>query len=341
MLDGDVLAQLTIPTPLQDHLLEAAWPLLSVESKLQLINAVARSNSDSISECLSRLGLTDGAAIVRFWAARFTHFRRPSPNEETEELFPVTAEEAQLAARADSDTSALVRAAATGTGSGSAMWLKELPHLARLLVLRNYQHEQNQMLADFLKEGLANGDPPIGELRDCILEYSMSEAFRVMFDDIDDNGWGEHSKRSGMESLWQLAASAPPEIRTPLAELLPLAGRYWKLDQKFIDQLPEAVLSRVLWRDGESIDALRTKVRANPALYPSALVQQVEKFNEMQAEYGGADEDDLKVKRAREAPDRELVLLNLVLDLMGQLRELKEELASARESVSEKRGWFS
>lgn len=80
MLSETVLEQLARPAPMQQTLVETAWPSLTAESKLQLIQSIQGTGpSPSTPGWLVDLALADPAPIVRVWAARFAYFRTPMP----------------------------------------------------------------------------------------------------------------------------------------------------------------------------------------------------------------------------------------------------------------------
>lgn len=77
MLSERVLEELSRNTALGEQLVLLAWPSFAVESKSQVLDAVAMEASSPTPECLARLAIAHEAPLARYWAARHTYFERP------------------------------------------------------------------------------------------------------------------------------------------------------------------------------------------------------------------------------------------------------------------------
>ena len=122
MLSDQVLIELARNSPLREELITAAWPSLSTESRLEVIDAVVpprERGSSTVPDYLLDLALSDPAPIVRYWAARSYYFRRPVLGPDGKVVpskipsLETPPEEYQRTARVEGDRSPLVRAAAS------------------------------------------------------------------------------------------------------------------------------------------------------------------------------------------------------------------------------------
>src|SRR5690349_1329724 len=97
---------------MREYLVREAWPDLSTESRLQVIQAMSVEPLAGIPEWLSALALDDTAPIVRYWAASRTYFKRPPPAGSPAVLGPLydrTPSQVDLCERARNDSAELVR----------------------------------------------------------------------------------------------------------------------------------------------------------------------------------------------------------------------------------------
>src|ERR1700691_4533845 len=141
MLSDSVLKQLTKSSPLQQRLVEAAWPNLTNESKLHIIDAASGpAKLRAIPYFLIDLAQNDSAEIIRYWATVSAYFERPPSNELAQRVFKdrvIDPAQTRRTARLDSDPSELVRAAGAPTGIVSlGKSLIEKPQLSRLVQIR-------------------------------------------------------------------------------------------------------------------------------------------------------------------------------------------------------------
>ncbi len=66
MLSDKVLEELIRNTPMSEHLIKEAWPDLSTEGRLQIIQATVDAHLHTLPTWLSVLAMNDKAPIVRY-----------------------------------------------------------------------------------------------------------------------------------------------------------------------------------------------------------------------------------------------------------------------------------
>lgn len=339
MLSDLVLMELARKSPLREELIRTAWPSLSTESKLDLVNAVVpprESSSNTVPGFLLDLALSDSAAIVRYWAARSYYFNKPHLGPDgrvNPSKFPhldPRPEEYQRTARVEGDRSELVRAAASamrGIGLGE---LVELAQLERLIKIRALHSPATESLAEFVEKALAQGVAN-SEIAECMSEYFDRQDVRGEVLEMDDDGGSEFSKQRGWAKLWTIAATAPIEVGRPIAWYARLEGVHWKIDLDKLNALPDKVKKAVVWRDEEAAQTLREAVTASPDKYSKEVLEAVRKYDEMRAEYGGRWSKE-KAERLRldSMPNR----LDAIFDSVKRLNERLELQGEAIASLA-------
>lgn len=175
MLTEKVFKELVRDSSLQNHLIESAWPDLSTESRLQIVHQIVTTNSFSqIPVWLGNLCLRDSAQIVRFWGARYMHFRRPSEltllNKTDTWLDPEHDKKLELYAIAKADTSPLVTTCADAGSTLSFKSLNKVSQLERLVFIRTLEFPHLNELIDWLESAI-KAEVPDEELLWCALEF--------------------------------------------------------------------------------------------------------------------------------------------------------------------------
>jgi hypothetical protein len=332
MLSDQVLMELARSSPLRSELLKAAWPALSTESKLQLIDAVSTpAGSPHTPQDVGDLALNDPAPIVRYWAARFFYFQRLRVDQDGRYVgfSEPTPEELRITARADADDCALVQAAAKRSGVAFGD-LAELPQLARLVELRRASHPTTEGFARFIETAVEKGIP-IEQVRDCIWEYFASEDVRHELDDLDEDGFTEFSKTRGYARLWSIAATAPADIARLIANNAGLKGKFWKIELPQLLALPDEVKCVVVRRDEEPAEQLRQAIKSTPDKYSKDLVDAVESHDKIAAdpEIRSYSEQELEEFRLEDMPNRQHAVFLSVKKLREEVNQLKEAFAEA------------
>jgi hypothetical protein len=331
MLSDKVLMELARSSPLRSELLKAAWPALSTESKLQLIDAVSTpAGSPHTPEDVGDLALNDPAPIVRYWAARFYYFRRLRVDQDGRYVgfSEPTPEEMRISAKADADDCALVQSAAKQGGIGFGN-LIELPQLARLVALRRASYPSTAGFAHFIESAVAKGGASVQEVRECIWEYFAREDVRHELDELDDDGYSEFSKTGGYKLLWTIAATAPIGIAVVIARHAALKGKYWKIELPQLLALPDEIKEVVVSRIEEPVEQLRQVVRASPDKYSKELVDAVASHDRMQADPDGREysEQELLEFRLEDMPNRQHAVFLSVKKLREEVSQLMEAFA--------------
>jgi hypothetical protein len=293
VLSEQALMHLVQHSPLRGELLKTAWPSLSVESKLQIIDAVGGLGAlGGLGEPkLEDLALVDPAPIVRYWAARSIQFRRPFP-QLREDMPPELAaqvaafhkaleaspEESQKTARADTDECELVRAAARTAGN-SLDQMVELPQLARLVTIRQHRHPNNESFARFVEAALKDGSGVSSrEVLDCFSEYFSREDVWSELEDLSETLHENWLKTTGWRHLWNIAATAPTDVALTIARMAALKGRDWKIELEQLTALRDEVKAGVVGRHEEPAEQLRKVLTASPEKYSTDLMKSVKRY---------------------------------------------------------------
>ena len=332
MLSDQVLTELVRSSPLREELLQTAWPSLSTESKLEVIDAVApRRSASHLPDFLLDLALSDPEPIVRFWAARSYYFREHRTGPDGKELpsipgFETSPEEFQRTARAEGDRSPLVRAATSAVRGLGLMDLIDLSQLERLIKIRTRGHPDTEGVATFVEKGLSQG-LPTNDIRDCLWEYLAREDVLTEVLELDRDGMTEFAKQRGWERLWALAASAPIEVGAPIAGRAPLQGKYWKIKLETLTALPDLLKRTVMARDEEPAESLREAVAASPEKFGKDLADVPRKYHEARAEFGFSEATRAK-HRLDTMPNRQDAIFELVNELKAQSEHQAEAMAA-------------
>ncbi len=149
MLSDSVFQEFAKRTPPQRRLIEAAWPALSTESKLAVIEAaIGPGYGAATPDYIVDLAQADSAEIVRYWASLHTYFRRPPKNQLDALVLgrKITPEEAARTERLEADPSELVRAAGISGG------LFGPSQLTRLVAIRKANSPSTDGFAKFRGE---------------------------------------------------------------------------------------------------------------------------------------------------------------------------------------------
>lgn len=333
MLSEQVLEELARNAPLQKLMVETAWPSLSAESKLQVIHAVQRNDSDGTFTWLMELCIEDPAPIVRYWAARrypfapavdrvtpepFTAFNRPTP--ENEKL---------LRTKATADSSELVRACVAEDHWEAGATVN------RLVFARN---KGTAHLICGLNKAFDTGisdDDLSNSLRE-VLEKPEVQAdlkFKGMYSEGDSAYYEGQVVTDG----WALARKAGPRVQSLLAWALPTDRGLSRISPADLATMPADVLTSLAYRRDKTkeISAALDLVLSSPEKYEEAVIKSINNGLEVTADY----EDG--AGRAKSSIDRGQETLAQVLALQGQVQALAEQLTALHQLASAKRGWFS
>lgn len=331
MLSDSVFRDLMRKAPLQKRLVEAAWPDLSTESKLAVIEAaIGPAYAAGTPNYIIDLAQADSSEIVRYWAALHGYFKRPPQNQLAARVLPeVTPEEATRTQRLDADPSELVRAAGeSGAGILGLIKILEVPQLTRLVTIRKASSPSTGSFADFVEKAIAAGEPT-ANICECIEEYFAREDVFAELKERHADGYGEYSKGIGWEHLWAIAAKADPLIGHLIVAKAAVSGGFWHLKEEVVEALPQRLLESCLWRREDVFERVRAKVRSTPERYAEGVVETVRQLDKMQAEYGTPTEEESEKQRLKNMHSRTEAVFESVQSLHESVNALKEMAESA------------
>lgn len=342
MLSESVLEELARNTALRQELVSMAWPSLSVESKLQLIEAIqGKGISASSPNWLVDLALADGADIVRLWAARFAYFREPAKPNALAFLGSPTEKDLARTENARNDPNPLVRACVSKTDSFTYEWLTALPQTERLLALRNLTSSNFASFISWLETAVAAGIPG-AELRDCATEFL---ALPVVKDELntpetEQDPYHAYELGKAMEKGWEFAKTAPPPLQSMLAFALPLkVGQFSKMKAEQLATLPAELLERILYIPSldstDETEKLKKLILSQPERFPEKLVQQFKRHTE---EDSYLDAEAIRRWRQTHRLDSSTSTMEEIFALRDQLSAMTEQLSELAQAVREKKG---
>jgi hypothetical protein len=340
MLSDSVLKQLTKSSPLQQRLVEAAWPNLTTESKLAIIDAASGpAKLRATPYFLIDLAQNDSAEIVRYWATVSAYFERPPSNELAQRVFKervIDPAQTRRTASLDSDPSELVRSAGVSTGIVSlGKSLIEQPQLSRLVQIRKASSPSTDSFADFVEAAIAD-QVPDREVGECIDEYFAREDVFSELQELHPDGYGEYSKGKGWEHLWAIAATASLPIAYRVVAMGAVSGKFWTLKLELIEKLPTDLLTHCVYRDEEVFEQLREAVRKSPDKFDPELVKQVKGFDEMRADFGVRSDEDREEARLLSLPPTEAIF-QATRSVDDRIKQLVENLQQPNEGIDQNR----
>jgi hypothetical protein len=347
MLSEKILEQLARHTAFSRPLVEMAWPNLSTESRLNVIQSI---QGDSINRgtpaWLARLALDDPAPVVRYWAARYTYFNNSGPAQLRAgfEFLAATDEDRVLYAKAEADPCELVRQCIEQRDALELKDLMSAPHLRRLAFIRNLAIPSLGRFIERLEEGVASGIPD-PELRECANEFFMhprvQDDMKRQPEDFWD-GFDAYQCGEGMRRGWALTKTAGPGLRLTLAYALPTSYGLGTMKADELAQLPDAVLDTFIYRTDETkeIGAVVQLMREHPDRFSPAIIEKV-RTHDRHDDGARPSAEEIDKSRKLQAVDRHEITLKAVLELqrkVSELQALMEEAATA--GANRKRGLF-
>jgi hypothetical protein len=341
MLSEKILEQLVRSAPLRDHIIAAAWPSMSVESKLQIIEALADATG-SIHDFAVDLALGDDAPIVRYWAAsRFTFSsRKPKDYVEGFGSIAPSVEDYARYAKAHTDPCDLVRARANVSDKVTLKNLENFTRFERLVFLRTTSDADLDDFAEFLNRAIDSKKVSDQELAEAVREYLSSTAMKDETNlKIHPDPYGELCRERGLAALWQVTHKAERALRNTLSFWLPLRIGETRLTQQQILSLPSDVIANLLYHEDEEAVAAIEEIRKNPDKYPKSLVEEIAKRDEFESETLNADDEfDIKERKLRQMTDRTEAIFQAISELRRELATLREQV---NETIARRRGLFS
>lgn len=345
MLSESVLDELLRNTPMREYLVRAAWPDLSTESRLQIIQMVNDWPTSWVPEWLSELALSDTAPIVRYWAARLTYFKGPlSENINHPVLGPLsgrTDAQKQLYEKARADSSELVWLCADCDETLSYQTLATASQFHRLAFLRARSMPSLGEFFEWLRTAIGAGVPD-RELAECAQEFVSLPAVRQDLDrnsdDFADGGEAHYAGKT-IKAGWDVARIAGPALQRQLAYALPTRMGLTTLSAAELATMPAELLTALPWRtDGsEEIAALVALIREHPDRYPESAVKSVDRADNLPV----PSQDERAAARVRQMRDRPRATLEAVIQLGEKVKVLGDQVQQMRQEQStRKRGFF-
>ncbi len=333
MLSEQVLENLARNAPLRQHLIEAAWPDLSVESKLQVIQAVqSDSYKNETPTWLMQVCIEDSAPIVRYWAARYYFFADenlqnwPFPGGPPQVVPEV---EKELRKTALADTSELVRACIFDSDKR----LTERSQLERLVYLRS---SGTAHVVGFLSKGVDAGVSD-EELTDCLRE--VFEKPGVLADLESDINYREgdtaYYEGQVVTDGWETLRKSGPKLAHLLAWRLPTSRGLSSVSPDTIASMPLHVLEALAYRANKpkAVETALQMVTNNPQKYGEASVKAINDAFAFSASIGESDSapNTFETDRAEET-------LQALEALSNQVRAQSVQLEAVQRQVAAKRG---
>ncbi len=347
MLAERVLEELTRNTPLREKLVTLAWPSLTVESKLQILDAIQQGAFSSTPIWLAKIAIEDDAAVVRYWAAKRTYFERPSASEplaifgfQRPQSSPETFE---LSAKVDADQCDFVRMVATiSKGLFACEMLTSLPQTQRLLTIRHWSSPSLLQFVEWLETAVAVGVND-QELQECAEEFfahpqTKHDLKRKRMDFYD--GYDAYQCCTGMEKGWALLHKCGPALLTVMVSSLPTSYGLGGMKVEDLAALPERALGYLiyLYDPSPEVVALIMLMRSNPERFPSEVIKSLNRKEE------NSDGQDISVERIEvmrrsQSVTKSQETLEVVLEIKQTLAELQEE--QKEQMAKPKRGFFN
>jgi hypothetical protein len=339
MLSERVLDEMSRRSVLTEELVKAAWPDLSLEAKLQVIDAHHAQFSPSTPNWLTDLALDDKSPVVQYMALRFAYLRRPVP-EGVEIPFPPSVEDIALYRRAHAIEHPLPRAALEDIPvfGGDEMLLK-CTQLERLALMRNKNLLALSSLADFLAKALDKLDDR--ELAAVAHEYFLRPDTQA---ELKRGRWGFHEGESayyageGLQKAWEVLRKAGPALTNVMVTHLPTTLGMTTIEAKDLATMPPRVLELLAHNvsGSKEIAELHAMMTEQPSRFHKKAVEALETARE----YGGRyDADEIQRERRLASALTDRVTLEAVLELQQQVTKLAEQMQEMRANPP-KRGFF-
>ena len=338
MLSEEVLEQFTRKTALARELITTAWPDLSVEAKLQVIDTIQRIHFSSTPDWLLTLALSDQAAIVRFWAAKHAYF--PLAREAEAGITSASEldeQEQANRARAEGDSCGLVREIVGSPGGFFGPQVRQ-SQIAKLLTIRNETHDGLSGIIPYLREGFAAGVPD-DELAECSDEYFARPGVRARLEEDDHlDGMSAHTDGSYMKEGWDLVKKAGPRLALSLAQNLPTKLGLGRMELEQLIEMPSGVLGYF---------ASRPYITPEQQEVVAYIEEHFDKFPaevHKRMSYPNASKEEWARRFRRSSTTRSSETLEALTELQDQLKDqfiqLQGQVKELQQSMEAKRSRF-
>lgn len=342
MLSENVLEELTRSSALQPDLVRLAWPSLSTESKLQLIQAIQAGLTPSTPDWLADLALKDLAPIVRFWAARYAYLPDSVPDNPLIPSIAPSEEDVGRWATVLADPEPLVSACAK---CESSSWMPESlieqPQSLRILTIRRLTYPDFSIFIDWLDQAItaAVADE---ELQECIHEFFAHPGLKEELElpETQQDPYGAYSREQALEKAWGLTKVAGLRTQRTLVFALPLqVGRHGRVKTEVLAGLPGPVIEALLFRAGASGDGplseLRERISANPENYPPEAQKALSREAD---DLVHVDDERIRRQQLITRPDMGKAAIQELFGMTDRLIQMEERMAEFEQMVREKKG---
>jgi hypothetical protein len=328
MLSENVLEHLIRKTSLREHLISTAWLDLSVESKLQVIEAlIGLGGPSGLPDWLIYLAIQDTSPIVQYWALKEAYLKKPKPDHPDEPSM----EFYQFALASQEP---LVKSLAAKVGMFDFKHLTDAPQLSRLALIRNGDSKSFGAFIDWLDEAFENGVPDV-ELGECCNEFLNLESVKEeLGTNFFEDGFDAHTAGKGIEKAWMLMKKADKYLLSSLLYRIPTSLGLKTIKVETLCDMPERVLSAYpYWTaPSEEIEQVVELMRSKPERFPAEAIKSLSYVD------SGSfpSDDELAVQIAYSSPARSKVLLDSILKLQNDISILRNHV----DVISKKRGIF-
>lgn len=338
MLHEQVLEELTRKTQLQEHLVKMAWPDISTESKLAIIQSTQNSAMKSTPSWLLRIAMEDKATVVRLWAAKHGYFEKPYKDGQLRFGEPPSEEDIALREKGLNDVEPLVRACVDMPSSLMGYdELTNMPQLDRLLSIRNNNFDRfDEAFINWIAKAFDAGISD-SELRDCVDEYFMTPGVSTSLTEEESGDiFMDMGMKNGMEKGWELAKRVTPVLQLTLASRLPLrVGRFSKITAEEMAEWPSKIQDCLIYRTpNESTDELwkfRRMIEEHPEKFVEEVVKSLEQFREL-----NWDEETIRRDRVASRPDSNKAILDEIHLLMNKVAPDEDSVTGKPSAMDEK-----
>jgi hypothetical protein len=328
MLSENVLEHLTRKTPLREHLISAAWPSLSVESKLQVIDTLIGVGGLSVlPDWLIYLAMDDASPIVQYWGLKDAYFKIPKPDLPKDSSM-------DFYQCASNSQQPLVKSLAAKAGMFGFEHLNNASQLSRLAILRNGNTDSFSLFMSWLDQAFESGIPDI-ELGECCTEFlNLKVVQEELSTEFFEEGYDAHTAGKGIETAWMLMKKAGPYLLSSLLYRIPTSLGLKTIKVEILCDMPEKVLSAYPhWTaPSKEIEQVVELMRSHPERFPEKALKSLNHYDS----FGFPSDHELEIQRAYASPERLKVLLDSNLEIKTVLLDLKNEV----DAIQKKRGIF-
>lgn len=347
MLSGEILEELVRVSHVRDDLLLIAWPSLSVESKLQILDALQKNTFVLIPSQVFELAGSDPNPIVRLWVCRYQQVSEVFAAEERSydkvknaafSLPAPSAKTLEVAKNLTTDKSPLVREIARLDVDIFKGPVEPLSNRQRLLGAR-YGRKGDLVSAIEWIEGLIR----TSAVADDDLCLVVSELVRspwineyLKTDGRNGDGMTHFSNVKTGKKLWELAKKLPDMAHSEIGYYAPIIVEKTNIVVEVFDKLPIRTQAAVIGRQEQGSEQIAALVRLNPNQYDKSVTEALATHDKYVFEMSSQEERRKSALLA--SNDKLLSLLEMSIELEKKINDLKSETGPDVQST--RKGFF-